>query len=74
LLGDLNAKVGREDIFKPTVGSKSLCKIINDNRVRGVEFATSKNLILKNVMFHVTSFINSLRHLMERHTVRLSTL
>jgi hypothetical protein len=24
LLGDLNAKVGREDIFKPTVGNESL--------------------------------------------------
>jgi hypothetical protein len=24
LLGDFNAKVGREDIFKPTVGNESL--------------------------------------------------
>jgi exonuclease III len=24
LLGDFNAKVGREDIFKPTIGNKSL--------------------------------------------------
>jgi hypothetical protein len=29
LLGDLNAKVGREDIFKPTIGNESLHEIIN---------------------------------------------
>jgi hypothetical protein len=68
------AKVGREDIFKPTVGRKRLGKIINDNEVRGVKFATSKNLIVKSVIFHVTSFINSLGHLMVRHPVRMTTL
>jgi hypothetical protein len=34
LLGDFKAKVGREDIFKPTIGNKSLHKISNDNGVR----------------------------------------
>jgi hypothetical protein len=47
LLGDLNAKVGRENIFKPTIGNESLNKISNDNGVRVVNFATSKILILK---------------------------
>jgi endonuclease/exonuclease/phosphatase family metal-dependent hydrolase len=51
LLGDFNAKVGREDIFKPTIGNESLHKISNDNGVRVVNFATSKNLIVKNTMF-----------------------
>jgi hypothetical protein len=36
LLEDLNAKVAREDIFKPTVGNESLHKISNDNGVRVV--------------------------------------
>jgi hypothetical protein len=36
LLGDLNAKVGREDIFKPTIGNESLHEIIIDNGVRVV--------------------------------------
>jgi hypothetical protein len=34
LLGDFNAKVGREDISKPTIGKESLHEISNDNRVR----------------------------------------
>jgi hypothetical protein len=34
LLGDFNAKVGREDIFKPTIESESLHEISNDNGVR----------------------------------------
>jgi hypothetical protein len=33
LLGDFNAKVGREDIFNPTDGDESLHKIDNGVRV-----------------------------------------
>jgi hypothetical protein len=51
LLLDFNAKVGREDIFKPTIANKSLHEISNDNGVRLVNFATSKNLTLKSAMF-----------------------
>jgi len=36
LVGDFNAKVGRENIFKPTIGQESS----NDNGVRLVNFAT----------------------------------
>jgi hypothetical protein len=42
LLGDFNAKVGREGIFKPTIANESLHEISNDNGVRLVNFATSK--------------------------------
>jgi hypothetical protein len=51
LLGDFSAKVGREDIFKPTIGKESLHEISNDNGVRVVNFETSKNLIFKSKMF-----------------------
>jgi hypothetical protein len=51
LLGDLNAKVGRDDIFKPKIGNKILHEISNDNEDRVVNFATSKNLIFKIAMF-----------------------
>jgi hypothetical protein len=51
LLGDFNVKVGREDIFKPTIGNESLYALNNDNGVRVVNFATSKNLTGKSIMF-----------------------
>jgi hypothetical protein len=51
LLWDFNAKVGREDIFKSTVGKESLYDINNDTGIRVVNFATSKNLIVKSTMF-----------------------
>jgi hypothetical protein len=60
LLVDFNSKVGREDIFKPTIGNKSLHKIINDNEVSIVNFATSKNPTVKSTMFPHMPFINVL--------------
>ena len=40
-----------EEIFKPTVGNESLHQYSNDNCVRIVNFATSKNLVVKSTMF-----------------------
>jgi hypothetical protein len=60
LIGDFNAKVGREDIFKPIIGNESLHEANNDNGVRVVNFATSKNLIVKSSNFHTMTFINTL--------------
>jgi len=44
LLSDFNAKLGREDIFKPTIGNVSLHQNSNDSGVRIVNSATPKNL------------------------------
>jgi hypothetical protein len=41
LLGDFNAKVGREDIFKPTIANENFQEISIDNGVGVVNFATS---------------------------------
>jgi len=51
ILGDFNAKVERENIFKPTIGNESLHQDSNDNGVRIVNFATSKNSVDKSTMF-----------------------
>ncbi|PNF18927.1 hypothetical protein B7P43_G15787 [Cryptotermes secundus] len=51
LLGDFNAKVGREDIFKQTVGNERSHKISNNNGVRVVNFVISKNLAVKSTTF-----------------------
>jgi exonuclease III len=67
LLGDFNARVGREDILKP-VGSESVHEISNDNGVRVVNFATSKKSV-KSTCPHIVTFINLLGHLpMERQS------
>jgi hypothetical protein len=44
-------KLGRENVFKPTIGNESLYQDSNDNGVRIITFATSKNLVVKNTMF-----------------------
>jgi hypothetical protein len=73
LLGDLNAKVGREDISKPTIGNESLHEISNDNGVRLANFATSKNLRVKIWCSHIATSINILGRLqMGKPTIRLT--
>ena len=51
LLGDFNAELGRRNIFEPTFGNESLYQDINDNGVRIVNFATSKNHVVMSTMF-----------------------
>jgi hypothetical protein len=56
LLGDFNAKVGRENIFKPTIGNESLHQDSNDNGVRIINFATPKNLVVKSTCSSTGTF------------------
>jgi hypothetical protein len=51
LLEDFNAKLGRQNIFKPTIGNESLHQESNDNGVIIVISDTSKILIVKSTMF-----------------------
>jgi hypothetical protein len=51
LLGEFNPKVGRQNIFKPTIGNESLHQDSNDNGVAIVNFTTSKNPVVKNSLF-----------------------
>jgi hypothetical protein len=50
LLGDYNAKLGRENFYKPTIGNKSLYQDSNDNGVRIINIVTSQNLVVKSTM------------------------
>jgi hypothetical protein len=44
LLRDFYAKVGREDISKPTIGNESLHEISNDNGVKSSQLCYTKKL------------------------------
>ena len=74
LLGDFNAKVGRQDIFKPIIGQESLHQDRNDNGVRIVKFAHRKIWLLKARCSLTGTFINTPGPpLMVRLTNRLTT-
>jgi hypothetical protein len=70
LVGDFNAKLGREDIFKPIIGNESLYEASNDNGVRVVNFVTSKNLIVKSAFLHRDIHKHTCTSLMVSHITR----
>jgi tRNA G37 N-methylase Trm5 len=73
LLGNFIAKEGRENIFKPITGNENLHEIGNDNGIKVVKFATSKNLIVNGVMFSHRNIHTFIRHLLiVRLTVKLA--
>ena len=47
LLGDFHVKVGRRNNTKPAIRNESLHQDSTDNGVRIINFATSKNLVVK---------------------------
>jgi len=51
LLGDCNAKLGGENIFKPAIENESQLPDRNDSDVRIANFATSKNLVVTSTKF-----------------------
>jgi exonuclease III len=51
LLGDFNAKLGREDVFKPKIKSESLRQDSYDNGVGVVRFPLINKIIVKYTMF-----------------------
>jgi hypothetical protein len=51
LIGDFSPEVGRDDILKLKIGSESIHEISNGNGVRLVNFATSKHLTVKSMIF-----------------------
>ncbi|KAE9521335.1 hypothetical protein AGLY_018266 [Aphis glycines] len=51
VVGDFNAKVGKENRFRPTIGPDSLHNISNNNGTRLVNFASSKDIIISSTYF-----------------------
>jgi hypothetical protein len=74
LLRDFNAKVGKENIFRPAIGKEILHQDSNDNGVRIVNFAISINIVVKSTMFQHQTFISTPGPLlMGRLIIRLIT-
>jgi Reverse transcriptase (RNA-dependent DNA polymerase) len=51
VIGDLNAQVGREGVFKSIIGSHSLHKESNDNGIRLINFAAMMNMVVSSTRF-----------------------
>jgi len=51
LLGDFNAKIGQEVIYRQTFGRESLHKVSNNNGTRLVNFAMTRNIVVSSTTF-----------------------
>ncbi|KAG8238293.1 hypothetical protein J437_LFUL017048, partial [Ladona fulva] len=46
VIGDYNAKIGREENYQDIVGKHSLNTVSNDNGIRAIEFARSRGMVI----------------------------
>jgi hypothetical protein len=51
ILGEMNAKVGKEKIFKPAIGRYSAHEVSNNNALKLTDFAISKNMTVSSTHF-----------------------
>jgi len=59
LLGYFNAKVGREEKYRPTIGKYSLHKKTNNNGERLTTFAISKNILVESTHLNPKTYTNT---------------
>jgi hypothetical protein len=51
LVGDMNAKVGKENMYRPTIGKESIHDVSNNNSIRLTDFAISRNMTISSTYF-----------------------
>jgi hypothetical protein len=51
IISDMNAKVGKEDVYKPVSGKYSLHAESNDNGTRLINFTSSQSMVIGSTMF-----------------------
>jgi len=51
-IGDLNAKIGQEETYRPIIGKYSLHTLSNDNGIKLINFACSKNMVVASTLFN----------------------
>lgn len=51
VIGDFNAKIGREPIYKDIIGRHSLHLESNDNEARAIDFAISRGMVVMSTQF-----------------------
>ncbi|XP_038118371.1 uncharacterized protein LOC119769557 [Culex quinquefasciatus] len=51
IIGDMNARFGREEMFRPTIGPESLHAVTNDNGQRCIDFAASRGMVVRSTYF-----------------------
>jgi hypothetical protein len=50
IIGDMNAKVGNEDVYRPVIGKHGLHNTSNDNGMRLINFPSSRNMAVGSTM------------------------
>ena len=51
VMGDANAKVGREAVYQPTIGRYSVHESTNENGLRLIDFAAGRQMAIKSTYF-----------------------